>query len=323
MILVEDKSFSATELTFGSASARWAHVGSCTMLFDGFEVATIPSPRGSIRARIGGSGPPLLLLHGYPETHLMWHGVAPQLAERFTVVAADLPGYGGSFRPPVSDDHSSHSKRALANDLIGAMSGLGYGTFAVAGHDRGGRVAYRMALDDPQVVNRLAVLDIVPTGEVWSGADANFALRYWHWSFLAQPAPLPERTDPRGSGRHWMSVQRLGMKSDERYPPEVIAAYRAQCTDPGVVEAICEDYRAGATIDRRLDDTDRGARTIVCPVQVLWGAAGALPQFYADPLKPWRSYAPQATGRAIDDASHFVVEDAPGEVAAELAAFFG
>jgi haloacetate dehalogenase len=293
------------------------------MLFDGFEVRDVETPRGSIHARIGGSGPPLLLLHGYPETHLMWHSVAPRLAERFTVVAADLPGYGDSFRPPVSEDHASHGKRAMAADLVAAMARLGHDAFAVAGHDRGGRVAYRMALDHPAVVTRLAVLDIAPTGETWRRADDRFAVGYWHWTFLAQPAPLPERLmlgDPDG---FWISIQRVGIKDDDRYPGELIATYRAQLTDPEVVEAICEDYRAGATIDRELDEADRGRRTIACPVRALWGGAGGLPMFYEDPLELWRPYAPDVTGRAVDGASHFIPEDAPDEVSAELLAFFG
>src|SRR4051812_43123190 len=157
------------------------------MPFDSFEVIDVETPRGSVHARVGGSGPPVLLLHGWPETHLMWHAVAPRLAERFTVVAPDLPGYGDSFRPPVTDDHSGHAKRALAADLVAAMGELGHTTFAVAGHDRGGRVAYRMALDHPAIVTRLVVLDIVPTAEVWARADAVMALGYWHWAFLAQP----------------------------------------------------------------------------------------------------------------------------------------
>ncbi len=292
------------------------------MLFEGFSSADLATPRGEVRARISGSGPPLLVLHGYPETHLMWHSVAPALAQRFTVVAADLPGYGDSFRPAVTDDHSSHSKRAMAGDLVAAMGALGYDKFAVAGHDRGGRVAYRMALDSPASVTRLAVLDIVPTGEIWSRIDSTFALGYWHWGFLAQPPPMPERLilgDPDG---FWLSVQRMGVKTDERYPDEVLAAYRAQCSDPATVEAICEDYRAGATIDRRLDDADRGKATIGCPVLALWGGAGALPRFYEDPLELWRVYAPHVSGRVVERASHFLVEDAPAEVASELLQFF-
>jgi haloacetate dehalogenase len=293
------------------------------MLFETFEVADVPTPRGQVHARIGGSGPPLLLLHGFPETHLMWHSVAPILLERFTVVVADLPGYGQSFRPPVSDDHAAHSKRALGGDLLAAMSELGHATFAIAGHDRGGRVAYRMALDHPAAVSRLAVLDIVPTGEIWRRADATFAVGYWHWSFLAQPAPLPEQMILGDPDAFWISARRLGLGTDERYPQEVLNAYRDQCADPATVKAICEDYRAGATIDRQLDDADRGRTTIACPVLALWGADGALPRFYDDPLELWRVYATQVTGRAVEHASHFLVEDEPSVVAEELLAFFG
>ncbi|MBV9335877.1 MAG: alpha/beta hydrolase [Solirubrobacterales bacterium] len=293
------------------------------MLFENFDVADVPTPRGHIHARVGGSGQPLLLLHGFPETHLMWHAVAPVLIEQFTVVVADLPGYGQSFRPSVSDEHSAHSKRALAGDLLAAMGELGHARFAVAGHDRGGRVAYRMALDHPASVSRLAVLDIVPTGEIWLRADAAFAIGYWHWSFLAQPAPLPEEMILGNPDAFWLAAQRLGLKDDARYPQEVLNAYRAQCADPATVEAICEDYRAGATIDRQLDDADRGRRTIACPVLALWGSNGALPRFYDDPLALWRAYAPQITGRAVENASHFLVEDVPRVVAEELIGFFG
>ena len=291
--------------------------------FAGFALKDVETPRGVVHARVGGDGPPLLLLHGFPQTHLMWHPVAATLAERHTVVAADLPGYGASFRPRPQEDHAPHAKRALARDLVAAMEALGHRAFAVAGHDRGGRVAYRMALDHPQSVTRLAVLDIVPTGEIWRRADAMFANGYWHWSFLAQAAPLPERMilgDPDGC---WIAIRRMGIKEgDERYPDAVVEAYRAQLSDPATVEAICEDYRAGATVDRALDDEDRGARTIACPVRALWGGAGALPRFYEDPLELWRPFAPEVTGRGIDGASHFIVEDAPGEVAADLAGFF-
>jgi haloacetate dehalogenase len=293
------------------------------VLFEGFDAVDVATPRGSIRARIGGSGPALLALHGFPETHLMWHSVAPALAARFTVVAPDLPGYGDSFRPPVSEDHAAHGKRALADDLIAAMTELGHERFAVAGHDRGGRVAYRMALDHPDLVTRLAVLDIVPTGEVWSHVDGRFAFGYWHWAFLAQPAPLPERLIGASPDAFWIAVQRMGVKADARYPDEVLAAYRRQCSEPESIEAMCEDYRAGATIDRELDDADRGHRTIACPVLALWAGAGALPIFYEDPLELWRPYAPQITGRAIEGASHFLVEDDPEQVADELLAFFG
>ena len=272
---------------------------------------------------MGGSGPPLLLLHGYPETHLMWHGSAPALAERFTVVATDLSGYGDSLRPAPAADHAPHSKRALALDQIQAMASLGFERFAVAGHDRGGRVAYRMALDHPERVSALAVLDIVPTAEVWARADDRLALGYWHWGFLAQPAPLPERLiagDPDAYFDYHLRSIGLG-REPGRYPESVIAAYRAQLEDAGAVEAICEDYRAGATIDRQLDEADRG-RLIDCPVLVLWGTRGALGLFYGDVLEVWRAWARDVRGRGVD-ATHFLVEDRPEEVARELTAFFG
>jgi haloacetate dehalogenase len=270
---------------------------------------------------VGGDGPPLLLLHGYPQTHLMWHAAAPILAQQFTVVAADLSGYGESLRPAPTSDHAPHSKRALAVDQIQAMASLGYDRFAVAGHDRGGRVAYRMALDHPDRVSALAVLDIVPTADVWARADDKLALVYWHWGFLAQAAPLPERLiagDPDAYFDYHLLM--IGLGTDpELYPDQVMSAYRRQLDDVGAVNAICEDYRAGATIDRELDEADRG-RHIACPVLCLWGARGALPFLYGDVLAVWRPWAPDVSGRGVD-ASHFLVEDQPQDVAAELATF--
>jgi haloacetate dehalogenase len=291
-------------------------------MFDGFDTRELETERGTIHARVGGNGPPLLLLHGYPETHLMWHSCAPALAERFMVVATDLSGYGASLRPAPAPDHAPHSKRALAVDQVQAMASLGHERFAVAGHDRGGRVAYRMTLDHPDRVSALAVLDIVPTAEVWARADDRLALVYWHWGFLAQPAPLPERLiagDPAAYFEHHLRSLGLGREPD-RYPGPVIAAYRAQLEDAGAVEAICEDYRAGAGIDRQLDEADRG-RQIECPVLVLWGTRGALQPLYGDVLAVWRAWARDVRGRGVD-ASHFLVEDRPDEVADELAAFF-
>ena len=291
-------------------------------MFEGFSIRELATERGAIHARIGGSGPPVLLLHGYPETHLMWHAAAPLLTDRFTVVATDLSGYGDSLRPAPAADHAPHSKRAMALDQIQAMAALGYERFAVAGHDRGGRVAYRMALDHPDRVTALAVLDIVPTAEVWARADDRLALIYWHWGCLAQPAPLPERLiagDPDAYFEY--HLRSIGLDREPgRYPDEVIAAYRAQLRDPDAVQAICEDYRAGATIDRQLDEADRG-RLIECPVLALWGTRGALGPLYGDVLDVWRSWARDVRGRGVE-ASHFLVEDRPEEVASELADFF-
>lgn len=288
-------------------------------LFGGFEARRVRTSRGDVFARVGGSGPAVLLLHGYPQTHLMWHAVAPALAARSTVVVADLPGYGESFRPVPAPDHRPHGKRALGVDLVEAMAALGHERFAVAGHDRGGRVAYRMALDHPDRVLAAAVADVVPTGDVWARADAAMALAYWHWGFLAQPAPLPERlisAYPDAFFDH--HVRRLGLgAAPGRYPEELVRAYRRLLDDPSVVEAICEDYRAGATVDRADDDADRGRRRIGCPLLVLWSASGALPRFYGDVLEVWRPWATDLRGHGLT-ASHFLVEDRPDEVVRAL-----
>ncbi len=313
-------------------------------MFEGYAVRDLQTDRGTIHARVGGGGPPLLLLHGYPESHLMWHGAADALAQRFAVVAADLPGYGDSLRPEPAPDHAPHSKRAMARDLVQAMGELGHARFAVAGHDRGGRVAYRMALDDPDRVSALAVLDIVPTAEVWARADARFALGYWHWGFLAQPAPLPESMIAADPGAFFdLHLRRMGIGGDpDRYPAEVLDAYRSTLADPGAVTAMCEDYRAGASIDRELDEADnplgsrgqslgsrgqplgsrgrRAGRSIDCPLLVLWGERGALPSLYDDVPGIWRGWAADVRGRALD-STHFIPEDRPDETAAELAAF--
>ena len=294
--------------------------------FAGFEARELPTARGAVHAMVGGTGPPLLLLHGYPQSHLMWHAVAPLLADRYTVVASDLAGYGESFRPAPAPDHAPHSKRAMALDQVEAMAALRFDRFAVAGHDRGGRVAYRMALDHPDSVERLAVLDIVPTGEVWRRADRDFAGGYWHWAFLAQPAPLPERLiggDPQAFfDLHVRAGMGLGAEPG-RYSSEVLDAYRRTLDDPGTVEAMCEDYRAGASVDVAYDDADREAgRQIACPVLVLWAGRGGLPRFYSDVLEVWRPWAPDVRGKALD-ATHFLAEDRPEEAAAELLAFLG
>ena len=291
-------------------------------MFDGFTEHEVVTDRGAVFARSGGSGPPLLLLHGYPQTHLMWHAVAHRLARHHTVVAADLPGYGASFRPDPTPDHAPHSKRALAADLVQAMSRLGHDAFAVAGHDRGGRVAYRMALDHPDLVTSAAVMDVVPTGEVWARADAAMALGYWHWAFLAQPAPLPERLIAADPDAFFdLHVRALGLGGvPDRYPPDLVSAYRHLLDDASTVQAICEDYRAGAGIDRDHDDADRGRHLIACPLLVLWRARGALSRFYGDVLDVWRPWAHRVTGEGLD-ASHFLAEDQPERVADLLTSF--
>ncbi|GAA3938592.1 alpha/beta fold hydrolase [Actinoplanes auranticolor] len=291
-------------------------------MFDGFVQHGLQTARGRIFARVAGQGPPLLLLHGYPQTHVMWHTVADLLSDRFTVVVADLPGYGASFRPAPAADHAPHSKRALAADLVQAMGMLGHEQFAVAGHDRGGRVAYRMALDHPDRVSAATVLDVVPTGDVWARADAQMALGYWHWAFLAQPSPLPERlitADPDAFFDFHVRALGLG-RAPDRYPADLMAGYRALLDDVSTVQAICEDYRAGATVDWQHDDADRGVRKIECPLLALWSADGALPRFYGDVLDIWRPWADDLSGHPMP-GSHFIVEDQPEATAAALSAF--
>jgi haloacetate dehalogenase len=294
-------------------------------MFDGFATAEVETGETSIFVRWSGSGPPILLLHGFPQTHLMWRGVAPLLARRYSVVCADLRGYGRSGCPASTPDHAPYAKRAMARDMVVVMGQLGFPHFSVAGHDRGGRVAYRLALDYPGRVERLAVLDILPTGTVWERADARFALTYWPWSLLAQPAPLPERlvgavpeavVDDALAG--WGSPSTV-------FGPEVRAAYVEALREPVRVHAICEEYRAAATLDRVHDEADRkSGRRIVCPLLTLWSGLGALSSWYAEaggPLALWRSWGDDVQGRALN-AGHFFPEEIPDETADALGRFF-
>jgi haloacetate dehalogenase len=283
-------------------------------MFEGFEQATIDTGEAQIHVRHGGSGPPLLLLHGNPQTHVMWHKVAPRLAEEFTVVAPDLRGYGDSSKPTTTPDHEPYSKRAMARDQVEVVRQLGFERFNLAGHDRGGRVAYRLALDHPERVEKLAVLDIIPTGEAFRRADFRFGMGYWHWFFLAQPYPLPENLI--GANPDAMFNRHAG----DYFTPEAREEYVRCSRNPEVIHAICEDYRAGATYDYALDEADRGTKKIGCPTLVLWGRRGALEAWY-DVLGVWSDWADDVRGTAID-SGHFIPEEAPDETYAELHAFF-
>ncbi len=283
-------------------------------MFEGFTLTRVATPEGEVRLRHGGSGPPLLLLHGHPQTHVMWHRVAPWLARDFTVVAPDLRGYGESFKPPTAADHEPYSKRAMGRDQIAIMRHFGFERFFVAGHDRGGRVAYRLALDHPDSVSRVAVLDIVPTGEMFRRADMSFGLGYWHWFFLAQPYPYPERIIGADPDAYYFQ------RSREVFDPEALADYERCYRDPAAIHAMCEDYRAGATFDFKLDEADRGRRRIACPLLALWGARGMMPKWY-DVLAVWRDWAEDVRGEAID-CGHYLAEEAPEATYAALRAFF-
>jgi haloacetate dehalogenase len=294
-------------------------------MLDDFETADIETGETNIFGRWSGSGPPLLLLHGFPQTHLMWREVAPRLTRHFTIVCPDLRGYGRSGCPSSTPNHAPYAKRALARDMVSAMERLGFPRFSVAGHDRGARVAYRLALDYPERVERLAVLDILPTGTVWERADARFALGYWPWSLLAQPEPLPERLLQAAAVAVIDDALTAWGTPPTVFGPEVRAAYIDALSDPMHIHAICEEYRAGASLDRTHDETDRKAgRRIKCPLLVLWSGRGALNSWYADaggPLALWREWADDVDGHSVD-AGHFFPEEIPEETATELERFF-
>jgi len=291
-------------------------------MFQGFEKRRVDVGEVTINARIGGSGPPLLVLHGYPQGHAMWHAVAPRLAERFTVVAADLRGYGDSDKPPGDPTHEAYAKRTAANDMVALMAKLGFTRFMLAGHDRGGRVAHRLALDHPDRVERLCVLDIVPTRTIFRATDQAIAMGYYHWFFLAQAYDLPERLiggDPVFY-LHWM-LGRWGTGL-EAFAPEAVAEYERCMRDPAMIHASCEDYRAAATIDLEHDEADLATRKIACPLLALWGRRGLMERHF-DVLAAWRERASgPVSGRALD-CGHFLAEERPEETSDELLGFFG
>lgn len=293
-------------------------------MFSGFTSQRVKCFHGDIFVRRGGAGPPVLLLHGFPETHLMWHGIAPLLAADFSVICADLPGYGQSDCPPSDAHHAAYSKRRMAEALVEVMTALGHERFAVVGHDRGGRVAYRMALDHPDVVSRLAVLDVIPTGMLWDRADARLALSFWPFTLLAQPEPLPERlmgACPEAVVND--ALANWGSPADV-FSQELKAAYVHALSEPGHVHAICEEYRAAASIDREHDHEDmKAGRGISCPLLALWSEAGGLNTWYEDeggPLGIWRQLAAEVQGGPVA-GGHFFPEENPADIASRLRGF--
>ena len=288
-------------------------------MFEGFQQADVDTGEAVIRVRHGGSGPPVLLLHGIPETHVMWKDVAPRLSRDFTVVVTDLRGYGDSSKPPSSPDHSAYSKRAMARDQVEVMRKLGFERFFLVGHDRGARCAYRLALDHPDLVLKLAVLDVVPTGEALSRTDERLALAYWIWFFLAQPHDVPERivgANPRVFLDHMLDSW---SKDASCFGEELRREYLRTFSNPETIHAICEEYRASMTLDRRHDEDDRGRRLITCPLLALWSRGGFI-ETYGDVLATWRAWATNVRGRALE-CGHFLAEEAPEETARELLGF--
>ncbi len=293
-------------------------------LFPGFETQKVKTFGAEINVCSGGEGPPLLLIHGYPQTHVMWHRIAPQLAEHFTVVMPDLRGYGDSSCPANDPDNFTYSKRAMAQDMVQVMEALGYTVFTVIGHDRGGRVAYRLALDTPERVNRLAVLDIVPTHAMWHNFSVKLAMKTYHWLFLAQPDPLPEML----IGKAPVDFQDYTIASWTRardlsaIAPAALAAYNRFFSQPEHIAATCHDYRAGQTYDLDADEADFDAgRKITCPLLALWGTAG-IPDEDDDPLGIWQQWGTDVRGAGID-SGHFIAEENPAALMEHLLAFLG
>ncbi|MDA0673487.1 MAG: alpha/beta hydrolase [Cyanobacteria bacterium] len=267
----------------------------------------------------GGSGPPLLLLHGYPQTHAMWHRVAPALAAHFHVICPDLRGYGDSGKPPTTADHAPYAKRAMAQDMVAVMAALGYNTFAAAGHDRGARVLHRLAIDHPQTLTRACVMDIVPTRHMFEGTDQAFATGYYHWFFLIQPDGLPERMIGADPAYYLTEKLRRWSAPGTEFDPAAVAEYLRCFSDRATLHSTCEDYRAAATLDLTHDAADAGAQ-VQCPLLVLWGDRGFVHRTY-DVLAVWRTYATQVTGQALD-CGHFLPEEAPTAVTTALSDFF-
>lgn len=288
-------------------------------MFEGFRRGRIAVEGIEINHVIGGSGPPVLLLHGFPQCLAMWAKVAPVLAKRFTVVCADLRGYGDSAKPHCAPDKSNYAFRAMAADQVGLMKALGFGTFHAVGHDRGGRTAHRLALDHPDAVRSLTVMDIVPTYKLFMEIDRRIGGAYWHWFFLAQPEPFPERligADPDFFYENCLPGLRGGSLGD--FEAEMFAEYRRCWRDPAMIHGSCSDYRAAASIDLDHDAADLG-RKIACPTLVLWGADGVMARFY-DMLAVWRERCADVRGQALP-GGHFFIDTAPDATAATLLDF--
>jgi haloacetate dehalogenase len=285
-------------------------------MFDGFKSAQVQTSGATINVVSGGKGPPLLLLHGFPQTHVEWHKIAPALAREFTVVATDLRGYGDSSKPGDGDDHIGYSKRAMAQDQIEVMSHLGFGNFAVVGHDRGGRVAHRMALDHAERITRAVVIDIVPTHKLYHNVTREFATAYYHWFFLIQPAPLPETLI--GNSLDYFMNRAFAPLMPKAVTPEAFAEYLRAFKNPATLHAACEDYRAGAGIDLQHDEADL-TRKVECPLLALWAERGPMNRQF-DVLATWRERATQVTGKALP-GGHFLPEELPDQVLADLLAF--
>ena len=290
------------------------------MFGDDFSKGQVKTSGAEINLVHGGSGSPLLLLHGYPQTHVMWHEVAPRLARRFHVICPDLRGYGDSAKPPSTPDHYPYSKRAMAQDMIEVMASLGYREFFVAGHDRGARVAHRMALDYPEKINKACVMDIAPTYHMFKTTNQHFATGYYHWFFLIQPDGLPEHMISADPAYYLTEKLNRWSAPSAVFADAAVAEYLRCFSKPEAIHASCEDYRAAASIDLQHDEADINKK-VECPLLILWGAKGLVNRTY-DVLRVWNERAEQIEGSALD-CGHFLPEEAPAAVCDELLRFFG
>ena len=303
-LLRQAAALTAGALAGNARATRAQEAGSTSRFFPGFKPFRFDTSGATINGVVGGQGPPLLLLHGAPQTHAAWRLVAPRLAAEYTVVAADLRGYGDSSKPPDGENHANYSKRAMALDQVEVMRHFGFERFPVVGHDRGGRVAHRMALDHPDRVTRLAVLDIVPTYYLYTHVTIDFVQAYFHWFNYLRPAPGPEN-----------ELKAASDAQKARATSEIQLEYLRTSSDPANIHAMCEDYRAGASIDLKHDEADLNKK-IACPLLVLWGERGAMGRLY-DVLAIWRERAQNVTGRSLP-AGHNLQEDVPDQVIAEV-----
>lgn len=300
----------------GALAAERPLLAQPAALFPGFETRKIQTSGAMINTLHGGSGPPLLLVHGYPQTHVEWHKIAPRLAQKFAVVMTDLRGYGDSSKPPDGENHANYSKRAMALDQVEVMHALGYNRFAVVGHDRGARVTWRLAVEHPDRITRAAVLDIVPLP--YSTVTREFATQYFHWFFLIQPAPFPETLIGDNAEFYLRSRFLRPTGGTGAITPEAFAEYLRCFKDLAAIHATCEDYRAGATIDLEHSSAD-GAKKVVCPLLVLWGERGTVGRLY-DVMKIWREHATNVTGKSLP-AGHFLPEEVPDDTLSALLSF--
>jgi haloacetate dehalogenase len=290
-------------------------------MLDGFQALQLERDAVPLRVHVAGQGAPLLLLHGHPQTHAMWHRVAPQLAERFTVVAMDLRGYGDSGRPPAGEGSAAYAKREMALDALHVMHTLGHERFQVLAHDRGARVAHRLALDHPAAVERLLLLDIAPTLAMYRGTSEAFARAYWHWFFLIQPPPLPEALIAADGARYVRSVMGARHAGLAAFDPRALAEYERCAAIPGTADSICADYRASAGIDLVHDQADvEAGRRVAQPLRVLWGEHGAVGRCFDVPAL-WREAATDFTGRSLP-CGHYIAEEAPDLLLDEASRFF-